>query len=90
MTGAFAHKLIAHISRKKWWHGPPRDPVAYKRGKFFAVSSLRRSKDGLLLFPANDPKVVSSNLTRNHPNDAYFAKNVEAAFVFGDTHNLKG
>lgn len=35
----FLQKLVAHISRKRWWHVPPLDPTAYqKRGKFLASS----------------------------------------------------
>jgi len=35
---AFA-RLILHVNRKKWWHVPPVDPLAYgKRGKFLASS----------------------------------------------------
>ncbi|MGO9271727.1 MAG: hypothetical protein ACLQOO_15930 [Terriglobia bacterium] len=37
-------KLIAHLSRREWWHCPPQDPKAYqKRGKFLA-SSFREAE----------------------------------------------
>jgi hypothetical protein len=39
MSQELRDRLILHISRKCWWHCPPRDPRAYeKRGKFYASS----------------------------------------------------
>ena len=32
-------RIILYVNRKRWWHVPPQDPVAYStRGKFFASS----------------------------------------------------
>jgi hypothetical protein len=37
-------RLVAYVSRKEWWHVPPRDPEVYKkRGKFLA-STFREAE----------------------------------------------
>lgn len=39
ITNAAVERIVGHVNRKKWWHVPPSDPMAYrKRGKFFASS----------------------------------------------------
>jgi hypothetical protein len=50
-------KVVALISRKAWWHVPPRDPDAYKkRGKFLASSYGEAEFWGR---PLNDAQKVS-------------------------------
>jgi hypothetical protein len=44
MPSSVTERIVAHVNRKKWWHVPPNDPMAYsKRGKFFA-SSFREAE----------------------------------------------
>ncbi|MFY9751425.1 MAG: hypothetical protein WAJ92_02200 [Candidatus Acidiferrales bacterium] len=39
LPASLIEKVVRHVNRKRWWHVPPQDPVAYqKRGKFLASS----------------------------------------------------
>src|SRR6266403_1157154 len=57
LPGHLMEKVVRRVNRKKWWHVPPTDPLAYsKRGKFLASSFSEAEFYGR---PLDEPQRVS-------------------------------